>query len=216
MFETFVKYILQQLDVIRNAPIPFATSVFVAAILIWLAMSWGYGRIIENKESHISILTAENERYRVALSLAAATPSALLKLTDKELQAKSLNVVTRLRGLISINDTQTRAIQNLPDKGDEAKKSLIESLQRDLDQQFLDGLKSDAFNVDFELRRRLGPRAVAGVVGIAPSIVARDGTRINLLTLALGGSEVPVFDLGFMPTLATGIEQMAKLLPTDG
>ena len=215
MFDTFVKYILQQIVVIENAPIPFATSILVAAILIWLAMNWGYGRIIENKDARIGALTSENERYRVALSIDAATPSALIKLTNKELQAKSLNVVSSLRGLISINTSRSQEIQN-SNNDDNTKKNMREALWRDLDQQFLTGLKSDAFNVDFELRRRLGPSAVAGIVGISPSIVANDGTRINILQLALGAHDMPVFDLGFMPTLATGIEQMAKLLPSEG
>jgi hypothetical protein len=50
----------------------------------------------------------------------------------------------------------------------------------------MSGLRSDAYNVDFELRRRLGPAAVAGIIGISPSVVANDGTRINILQLFPG------------------------------
>ncbi len=52
-------------------------------------------------------------------------------------------------------------------------------------ERFIRTLRADSFNVDNELRRRLGPRAVAAIVGIPPSIVSDDGTRMDLSTLML-------------------------------
>jgi hypothetical protein len=173
---------------------------------------WGRNR---QKDSEISTLKSENSRLRVALNTEPATPSALLQLTNRELKAKSSSVVTRLREINSINRDRTAEIRAQATVDEQTKRGQIDAVLRELDQQFMDGLRSDAFNVDFELRRRLGPKAVAGIVGITPSIVANDGTRINFQQLVPAGM-MPIFDLAFIPILASGIEQMAKLLPMEG
>lgn len=151
----------------------------------------------------------------MALGVDPATPNALLSLNNKELKAKSASVVVKLREIDKENRDQQAAIMKLPNLDEQKKYERIDALLKELDEQYVKDIKSDAFNLDFELRRRLGPRAVAGIVGITPSVIARDGTRIDILQLATITNFPPV-DLGFVTTLANGIEQMAKLLPEDG
>ncbi|HEV2549010.1 MAG TPA: hypothetical protein VGU20_16835 [Stellaceae bacterium] len=189
-------------------------TVLAASTLVWGAFGWRYSGIIANKDSEIATLQGQIARYRVAIGIDPATPSALLQLTNKELQSKAETIVGRLRGLFLTYTTQLADIRALPGLDDQARRQRKEAVERDLDQQYITNLRSDAYNVDFELRRRLGPAAVAGIIGISPSVVAADGTRINILQLTTAVN-FPAFDLGFLSVLADGIQQMARLLP-DG
>jgi hypothetical protein len=145
---------------------------------------------------------ADTKLDSVAIGVDAATPSALIQLTNKELQAKAETVVGRLRSLSEryVYNIASQALPGLDDRAKHDRKEASERELRELDEQFRGTLRSDAFNVDFELRRRLGPTAVAGIIGVAPSIVADDGTRISILQL---------YDA------MHSIEQMASLLPSD-
>ncbi len=156
-------------------------------------------------------------RYRVALGIDPASKGALIELKNQELQAKAATTVRNLREFCFTLEKRSAEIQVQSNTGKIDKKASIErqmALDRDLSEQFVRGLRSDAFNVDNELRRRLGPQAVAAIVGVSPSIVADDGTRLDILTLVMSGN-MPGFSVEFTCTLADGIEQMAKLLPLD-
>lgn len=218
-YEAVKKHLEAQALAIKTAPIPFFAAIIVAVIFIWtaiwLAMDWRYSAIIESKDAKITTLSDENARIRVALGVDPATPNALLSLNNKELKAKTMSVVAKLREIDRQNQDQQAAIMKLPNLDEQKKNDRIDALLKELDQQYVKDIKSDAFNLDFELRRRLGPQAVAGIVGITPSIVARDGTRIDILQLATMSNFPPV-DLGFVTPLAYGLEQMVKLLPENG
>ena len=56
-------------------------------------MEWKYGI----KDVEITHQKGEIERYKVALGLEVATPSALLRLNTEELQAKAATTVKRLQ-----------------------------------------------------------------------------------------------------------------------
>jgi hypothetical protein len=53
MLELFNKYVLGELPVILAAPVPMALAVIVIVLLVWIAMQWRYGGIIEKKQATI-------------------------------------------------------------------------------------------------------------------------------------------------------------------
>ena len=72
-------------------------------------------------------------------------------------------------------------------------------------------LKADSNLVDNELRRRLGPQAVASIVGVPPSVFsASDKAAVSIIGMMPSGMGMSA---GFAGTLADSIEQMARLLP---
>jgi hypothetical protein len=132
MVEAFIKYILGEFRVITDTPLSFFTSLVVAIVIIWIAMNWRYGGVIDNKDAEITTLKSENARLRVALSIDPATPSALLQLTNNELAAKAGTVVTRLRKISAINHDRAQEIRAQTDIDEKTKKDRIEAVQREL------------------------------------------------------------------------------------
>jgi len=53
--DQIIKYVLDQMRVIGDAPAVFAGAILVIAGTIWWAMSWRYSRIIKNKERTIAL-----------------------------------------------------------------------------------------------------------------------------------------------------------------
>jgi hypothetical protein len=53
--DQFIKYVLEEMRVIGDAPVVFAGAVVVIAGAIWWAMSWRYSRIIRNRERTIAL-----------------------------------------------------------------------------------------------------------------------------------------------------------------
>jgi hypothetical protein len=53
--DQFIKYVLDEMRVIGDAPVVFAGAVMVIAGAIWWAMSWRYSRIIRNRERTIAL-----------------------------------------------------------------------------------------------------------------------------------------------------------------
>jgi hypothetical protein len=173
------------------------------------------GRIYINDQ--LTTATGEIARYRVALGIDPASKGALIELNNQEMQAKAASTVVKMRDLCFLQEKKIGEIQsqiNAKTLDEKGRLDRIQAVHRELSVQFVRTLRSDAFNVDNELRRRLGPQAVATIIGITPSIVSDDGTRIDILSLALSGTSFSMgFDINFVCVLADGIERMAKLLP---
>jgi hypothetical protein len=53
--DQFIKYVLDEMRVIGDAPVVFAGALVVIAAAIWWAMSWRYSRIISNRERTIAL-----------------------------------------------------------------------------------------------------------------------------------------------------------------
>jgi hypothetical protein len=209
-----VKYLFREWRLIRRFPVSFAAAVLVVGVLIWIAMEWRYRGIIEIKVTTIGALNDEKARLRVALGVDPATPTALISLNNKELAAKATTVVVRLREFAKEYNDGLESIRKQTNLTKEQMFAQQQTLANDIGAEYTKEIKSDAHNVDFELRRRLGPKQVAGIIGISPSVVARDGARMDILQIAALAS--PVMELGTLSTMAFGIEQMAKLLPDKG
>lgn len=208
---TILEWVRGEWSVLKSAPFSF-----VGSLLVGLALaSWYYhGQIVAVKEQ-LNTKDGQIGRYRVALGIDPASQGALIELNNRELQAKAFATVIRLRDMCSSLQKKSEAIQVQLHRGmidEKARYERIDAMNKELSNDFMRNLRADAFNVDNELRRRLGPQAVAAIIGITPSVVADDGTRVDILTLVMRGVDAPGFSVGFVCTLADGVEQMAKLL----
>jgi len=201
------EYIKAEFAVLKAAPLSFMGLVVLSVSAGIGIGAWHYGERLDTQETQI-------KRYRVALGIDHASEGALIELNNEELRAKALTVSANLQNLCSAYSRKVEEVQKDPKTDEKGKHERIMAIDKDLSYQFITNLRSDAFNVDNELRRRLGPTAVAAIVGITPSIVADDGTRVDLNTLLLSAGGLPGFNMTFTCPLAGGIEQMAKLLPT--
>ncbi len=202
------EYIKAELAVLRGAPLTFVGLIVVSLTSGIAVGHWHFSEQLEAKDGEI-------HRYRVALGIDAASSGALVELNNQELQAKALSTATKLPDMCFSLRRKNDDLQAQLDAGKVDKKGQFDrhmAINKEMSEEFARNLRADSFNVDNELRRRLGPDAVRAIVGITPSIVSDDGTRLDLLSLLPGGSG---FDVGFTCTLADGIEQMAKLLPRD-
>ena len=213
--QAILAYIQKEWAVVSKAPFTFLgiAALFVGAG--YGAGAWHYAERISVKDEQIIQRNEQIARYRVALGVDSASRGILIDLTNQELQAKSANTVKNLRDTcfsLRKKDADIRAQFNAGKIDKNGLDDRLSAMNKEMSEKFVRYLRSDAFNVDNELRRRLGPQAVAAIVGITPSVVSDDGTRIDVLGIIPSGVG---FDVSFTCVLADGIEQMAKLLPPD-
>ncbi len=210
-----LEFIKKEWSVLKQAPFSFAALVLVTLGMTYEAVSWHYSGQISSLKEQISDKDGQIHRYRVVLGIDKQSEGVLIELSNEELKATSLSTAVRLREMcFSARDKQNE-VKAECDSGRIDKKACGERTLTTIEQasdEFDRRLRSDTFLIDSELRRRLGPKAVAAIVGIAPSFVTKDGTRINIFGVVPGGSG---FEAAFLCVLADGIEQMAKLLPPD-
>src|SRR5262249_31154781 len=98
-------------------------------------------------------------------------------------------------------------------QADNARLDAVQEVSRDFDAN----LATDAYNVENELRTRLGPDALSHVI-MVPGFVLKDAngavnprSRITFPQLMRGNA----FDAMWLGRLADEIDQMANLLPPD-
>lgn len=204
----FLQRIKEEWDVITKAPLSFLILTAVCLGAGYVAARWYYEKQITEKDGQIS-------RYRVALGIDKASEGALIELTNEEFRAKAMGTASKLRELCFSmrkreEDIQAQFRDGKIDKKGQAERD--QALLREVSQDFARNLRSDAINVDNELRRRLGPKAVASIVGVLPSLASTDGTRISIVGLMPQGAG---FDSFYLCQMAEGMEQMAKMLPNN-
>jgi hypothetical protein len=217
MLQQIAEYIKTEWSVLKNAPFTFVTL-----SVLWLGAGIGvgmfyYGGQIALLHEQIESKTEEIGRYRVALGVDPTSKGILVELTNQELKAKSATVVLNLRAFCSELHRKGDEIQaelNAKKMDEKAAYDQKPAFDKRLSDNFVTGFRADTFNVDNELRRRLGPAAVNSIVGVSPSLVADNGAPLDILTITISGSS-PGFMVEFTCTLADSIEQMAKLLPPN-
>jgi hypothetical protein len=64
MLDDIRQNLLDQWQVIADAPAIFAMAVLVVAALIWIAMRWAYGARIQHKDAQIALQQAQIDDYR--------------------------------------------------------------------------------------------------------------------------------------------------------
>lgn len=203
-------------NVVR-APWSFATVTVVAFVLAYLAAAGYYSSVVASLREQTSAQSGEISRLRVAMGIDATSKGAMVELTNEELKGKSRTVILDLRQFCSEYQRKYAEIQAELDakKIDEkAASDQKDAFDKRLSDTFVTKYRADTFNVDNELRRRLGPDSVNSIVGVSRSITADNGAQVDLLSVAISSGS-PGFTVGFTCTLADSIEQMAQLLPPD-
>ena len=205
---------------VRTAPLSFATLAIVSVSAGFTLGMFYYSGQLSTLHEQIGTLheqireqSGRIRSYRVALGIDQASEGALIELNNEELRAKGINRAAGLRELCFTQQRKAREIEKLQSAGKIDSKTAFQrvlAMHEELSQQFARTMRADAFNVDTELRRRLSPEAVSGIVGFGRSVVADDGARVDLLGLFPPGAGV---DVEFSCILAEGIEQMSRMLP---
>ncbi|HTY55319.1 MAG TPA: hypothetical protein VMB26_08965 [Candidatus Binataceae bacterium] len=200
-----------------------APASIVGLLIVGLGVGFWAGRFYYPRQvasAHEAIQPTEDgeiRRYRVALGIDPASKASLAELTNKELRSKALTTASNLRDLcfqLQKKNEELEAKSSSDAIGEQAESEAHLALDKQMSSEFITKYRSDAFNVDNELRRRLGPQALSGILEVSPSLVADDGTRIDVSTVAIGPAS-PAFGVEFTCNLADGIDQMADLLPKD-
>jgi hypothetical protein len=203
------------LDLIREWRVlketPFTFLMLAGACL---SLGLGVGKWYYARE--IDTLKGQNERYRVALGIDKASKGNLIELTNEELKAKVLSTVPKLRDFCAVVRKKSDAAdQELKekriDKQTRIKRqiAIINEASYEIDRN----VRSDAYLLDNELRRRLDRRAVASLVNVPPSVYFEPDTPIDILSLIPSGTGM---DGAFICQIVTdNIEKMAKLLKTS-
>jgi hypothetical protein len=62
--ESFIKYVLQEMRVIRRAPVVFGAALLILGVAIWWAMDWRYSGIIANRDAKVSGAKAQRDEYK--------------------------------------------------------------------------------------------------------------------------------------------------------
>lgn len=186
---------------------PFSFIVFLA-----VGLTAGYGGSTWYYSKQMADDASEIARYRVALGIQPASPSALTVLTNRELSVKALNLAGQARALCL--SFEKKADSPAPPKGDKKKekenRDKYNAVAKELSQEFDRSIKADFINVNNELLRRLDPKVAGSVVRFPIFYDATTGAPVGMLNLALGEFEAP-----FLCGYADEMEQMAKLLPAD-
>jgi hypothetical protein len=220
----WLEWLDKEWKVLVRAPRTFIVLSAISFLAGVTVASWYFSGQLSDRDARISLrddeLAAkgrEVERLRVAAGLDKASESALIALTNKELKAKAAITVWRLRDFEASVNRRREPIAKLRNEGKITPKEAADRLimiLKEASAEFQRDLRADAANLDTELRRRLGPEAVAGIVGVPPSFFsASDGTAIGVDTVATSVN-LP-FSAAMAGVLANGIDQMAKLLPSD-
>jgi hypothetical protein len=151
-------------------------------------------------------------RYRVALGIDPARKGALVELTNHELRAKASGTASHLRELCFTHRKRIDEVQAQADVDAKTKFNQKTAFDTEFSQVYAKDYRADTTNVDLELRRRLVPKTVTGIIGITPPIFSNFGTRIDILQPIPPGIG---FDVFYLCILADGIDQMARLLAAD-
>jgi hypothetical protein len=72
----WITKLLEQRAVVAQAPIPFATVVLAAAVIIWVAVSWSYSSILASKNSQIELQDRQLADYRDKLKVGSPDEAA--------------------------------------------------------------------------------------------------------------------------------------------
>lgn len=211
MWAALWTHIQKEWHALRRAPGAFLTLLILGVAVGYGIGAWYYSGRLATKEVEAVVKDGQIARYRVALGIDPASKGALIELSNQELAAKAINTAAKLRTVcVTVRDASA-SIASDKKLTDAQKAERFRAAHQKFSDEFDRTLRADAFNVDNELRRRLDPKAVAAIVGIMPSIQSDEGARLNILTLMPTGMGLSA---GWTCTVADGMDQMAKILPT--
>ncbi len=229
MLEQLVVFVQKEWRELKEAPFSF---IMLAVLCLGVGFSGGmlyYSSQIASlheqinskdaqlgtKDDELKAKDGQISRYQVVLGIKPGSAGALVELNNQELALKAQSIVAKLREYNSVLEAKGAAIKGqLADKKvdkDQASKADLAAI-REVSQDFDSSLASDTYNVENELRSRLGPSALSHVI-MVPGFIADHNprTRITFPDMMRGSG----FDAMWLGRMADEIEQMAKLLPPD-
>jgi hypothetical protein len=216
-FPEVIQWIKDNWAVLKSAPLPFIVLMISGAVTGYLVAAWYYSGQLESRAAVLEEKDHQLGRYRVALGIDKASEGALVELNNAEMRAKTATTSARLRELDASYRRRSKPMEANGAQTSEEKKIAFDrnlALMAEVSDEFQRKLRADAINVDTELRRRLGPKALGSIVGLPPTFYsASDGAPIGILGLV--SSVTTGMDAAFIGVLANGIDQMAQLLPGD-
>lgn len=201
---------------LKAAPLSFLFLFIAGLALGYFLGAWYYLERLETLSTQLDSKDSQIGRYRVALGIDKTSGGALVELTNTELKAKAASTSAKVRALHQQLQRRDFAIAELKMSGklnDKDAREQSDAIMRDVSEEFERTLRADTINVDNELRRRLGPRVLASIVGLPQTFYsASEGVPVGGLWLGPSGIG---WSGAFLGVLADGIDQMAALLPTD-
>jgi hypothetical protein len=195
----------EELHNLRKAPFSSAALGISVAGVVFQFMTWHYSGQIDALQTQIRQNDQEIHRIRVAAGMDVPETGALASLSNEELRSKATIVASRLHETCRIYHDRKNAIDK--QFGESSRDQQVQEIDREMGDDFVRQLRTDAFNVDNELRRRLGSSAPE----ISPSFRTSDGTPIDIWTFT--GSGAFPFLVMISCTLGDATDRMAKLLP---
>jgi hypothetical protein len=200
---------------IKRAPFSFISGAVAVGIAVFGVVTWHYSGQVETFKTQLQQKDQEIDRLRVAAGIAAADKSSLMSLSNDELRSKSTLLAARLHQTCKIyGNRMTEIGKKFSEKkiNEKSRSEQIEAVDRQMGDEFVRELRADTFNVDNELRRRLGSGAFA-IPGISPSFHTHDGTPLDIWTFTSSGPYP--FPVMISCELGDMIDQMARILPGE-
>jgi hypothetical protein len=170
----FIQKLREEGQVIKSAPFSFVIFLAVGFTAAFLSSNWYYSKQIADRDSQLKTKDVELDekdatikRYRVELGIVKADKQALLDLTNDELRAKARSLAGIIRGIcFDYKDAMTRESKNWDSQKipQARRRTLIAGISSQFAKRFEMDAKADYLNVDSQLRARLGPEGMGGIV----------------------------------------------------
>lgn len=210
--EWLLNHVTSEWQQLKAAPFAFMWLFFLGCFIGIVFAGTLYRSQITLKDAQLADKDAHLARYKVALGIETASQGVLIGLSNEEMRAKAINTAAKLRAFdVASRNVYNDTMKGVSDPHDQAeRRQQIEQMRSD---EFDRSLKADAINVDTELRRRLGPKALASIVGLPTTFYATANKDAPVGMVTLVASAASGWSSAFVGTLADGIERMAQVLP---
>jgi hypothetical protein len=214
MAELWTKFV-EQLAVIRKAPLPHVLAMVIWAALIAVGL-WAIDSGVMALYERRADLAEDNlQRYKVLVGEADPPDrTALTEMSNSDLKAFATRAYTGIRELSNgyrdrLNEGQQALAAGRIDEEAFARSrtTILEASARDYEAEF----RVDAQMIRRELRNRL-PRQVASQIVTTPEMRPLDPRGANVQIL---DSMPTTFSFGIAEVVVREIEELAKLLPED-
>jgi hypothetical protein len=150
-----LQYLEREWSRVKDAPVVFVVLTLLGISTGWYLASFYYQGRLAEKDGLLA-------RYRVALGIDKPSQGNLIELTNEEMRAKAMSTAAALREFtVSLRNQTNSAVVGAKDDKDKAERSF--RVLKEMSDEFDRKLKADSNLVDNELRRRLGPKAVASL-----------------------------------------------------
>jgi hypothetical protein len=189
-----------------------SSVVALVALVIVIGVIWYSSAQIVILKDQVKSDESQLRRYRVVLGIDPATKSSAKELTNRELQLKAAALIPQLTDMCNSGTKDLAEIQRLLNVemiDDNQKEQRTGVVRKQLSERFRTMIGDESFVVDNELRRRIDPQLLNTMTGITKSVIADDGTYVDIL------SQVPPsadYDIGMTCSLSQSLDRLGTAL----